>query len=184
MRAATNGAADPAPSLESRYSVSVVSGNAETSNVGSGVDGGVTQAMMRGSDRQLAAVRAFMELPEAESLAAANKRIGNILKKSEATAASPAQASPVSKELLQDPKEKDLFAALQKVAGTAGPKFDRGDYEGALKDCASLRATVDAFFDTVMVNAEDQALRRNRHALLRELHTLMNRIADLSKLAT
>jgi glycyl-tRNA synthetase beta chain len=132
--------------------------------------------------KRLAAVAAFAELPEAASLAAANKRIGNILKKSNDTGAGPTK-DPVKKELLQDQKEKELFAALQKVAASAGPKFDRGDYEAALKDCASLKAAVDAFFDTVMVNAEDPALRNNRHALLRELHALMNRIADLAKLA-
>jgi glycyl-tRNA synthetase beta chain len=127
---------------------------------------------------RLAAVRAFAKLPEAESLAAANKRIGNILRKSESAA-----DVPVDPKLLQDDKEKELHAALAKVAAVAGPKFDAGDYEAALAECARLKGPVDAFFDTVMVNAEDVALRNNRHALLRELHALMNRVADLSKLA-
>ena len=127
---------------------------------------------------RLAAVRAFAALPEAASLAAANKRIGNILKKSDAAA-----DTRVDAKLLQDAQEQELFAALQKCAATAGPKFDGGDYQAALHDCAQLKAPVDAFFDAVMVNAEEPALRANRHALLRELHALMNRAADLAKLA-
>ena len=76
-----------------------------------------------------------------------------------------------------------LAAASCKVTKAAGPKFDAGDYESALADCAALKGPVDAFFDAVMVNAEDAALRTNRYALLRKLHALMNRIADLAKLA-
>jgi glycyl-tRNA synthetase beta chain len=129
--------------------------------------------------RRLAAVRAFAALPEAASLAAANKRIGNILKKSESAA-----GGAVQEKLLQDAKEQELFAALRRIAKSAGPKFDGGDYQAALTECAALKEPVDAFFDTVMVNAEDAALRTNRHALLSELHALMNRIADLAKLAT
>ena len=128
--------------------------------------------------KRLAAVRAFAALPEAAALAAANKRIGNILKKSEGAA-----GGAVRVELLQDAKEQELHAALAKVAAAAGPKFDAGDHQGGLVACAALRAPVDAFFDTVMVNAEDAALRQNRLALLSQLHTLMNRVADLSKLA-
>ncbi|MBL9076631.1 MAG: glycine--tRNA ligase subunit beta [Planctomycetes bacterium] len=128
--------------------------------------------------QRLAAVRAFAALPEAASLAAANKRIGNILKKSDAAA-----DAAVDPALLREPQERDLFAALQSTAGVAGPKFDRGDHEAALRDCAQLKGPVDAFFDAVMVNADDAALRRNRHALLRELHALMNRTADLAQLA-
>jgi len=128
--------------------------------------------------KRLTAVRTFAALPEAASLAAANKRIGNILKKSEAAA-----ERAVDANLLQDEKERELFAALQRVAASAGPKFDAGDYQAALRECARLKAPVDSFFDTVMVNAEDPALRANRHALLRELHALMNRVADLAKLA-
>ena len=72
---------------------------------------------------------------------------------------------------------------MKKAGAAAGPKFDAGDYEAALADCAALKGPVDAFFDAVMVNADDVALRNNRLALLRDLHALMNRIADLSKLA-
>ena len=129
--------------------------------------------------QRLAAVRAFAALPEAASLAAANKRIGNILKKSEAVG-----SARVDVKLLQEAQEQQLHQALQKVAATAGPKFDSGDYGGGLVLCAALKAPVDAFFDKVMVNAEDRALRQNRLALLAQLHALMNRVADLSRLAT
>ncbi|MGC6486194.1 MAG: glycine--tRNA ligase subunit beta [Planctomycetota bacterium] len=128
---------------------------------------------------RLSAVRAFSELPEADALAAANKRIGNILKKSEEGPFGAADAG-----LLQDDQEKALHAALQEVVAAAGPKLDAGDYTAALADCAALKGPVDAFFEAVMVNADDEALRRNRHALLSELHALMNRVADLAKLAT
>ena len=128
---------------------------------------------------RLSAVRAFSELPEADALAAANKRIGNILKKSEEGPFGAADAG-----LLQDDQEKALHAALQEVVAAAGPKFDAGDYTAALADCAALKGPVDAFFEAVMVNAEDEALRKNRHALLSELHALMNRVADLAKLAS
>ncbi|HEX5050630.1 MAG TPA: glycine--tRNA ligase subunit beta [Planctomycetota bacterium] len=128
--------------------------------------------------RRLAAVRAFAALPEAQALAAANKRIGNILKKSEAPV-----GTKVDTSLLHEEPEKMLHGALQKVAAAVEPKFASGDYESALAQCAALRAPVDAFFDTVMVNAEDMALRQNRLALLAQLHALMNRVADLSRLA-
>jgi glycyl-tRNA synthetase beta chain len=128
--------------------------------------------------KRLAAVRTFAALPEAASLAAANKRIGNILKKVEG-----ALPTSIRSELLQDAKEKELHAALTKVAAAATPKFDAGDHQGGLIACAALKTPVDAFFDAVMVNAEDPALRANRLALLGALHALMNRVADLAKLA-
>ncbi len=126
---------------------------------------------------RLAAVRAFQKLPEAASLAAANKRIGNILKKSEGS------AGIVDTSRLVEPAELALHAAV--VA--ARPVFERlaatADYAGALASLATLKAPVDAFFDDVMVNAEDPKLRANRLALLSDLHALMNKVADLSKLA-
>ncbi|MEC8253544.1 MAG: glycine--tRNA ligase subunit beta [Planctomycetota bacterium] len=128
---------------------------------------------------RLSAVRAFSKLPEAEALAAANKRIGNILKKSEEGPFGAADAG-----LLRDDQEKALHAALQEVVAAAGPKLDAGDYTAALADCAALKSPVDAFFEAVMVNADDEGLRKNRHALLSELHALMNRVADLAKLAS
>ncbi len=127
--------------------------------------------------QQLAAVRAFLTLPEAESLAAANKRIGNILKKAEGTFAKANTA------LFAEPAEKAVYDAMVAVQPGFEKKYSAGDYTEALKTLAPLKAPVDAFFDGVMVNAEDKALRENRLALLGDLHALMNRVADLSKLA-
>jgi glycyl-tRNA synthetase beta chain len=127
--------------------------------------------------KRLAAVRAFAALPEAPALAAANKRIGNILKKAERADAH------VSEALLREDAEKALFAATRKVAPQASAQFDAGDYTGSLQTLAVLRAPVDAFFDHVMVNAEEPDLRLNRLGLLATLHQAMNRVADLSRLA-
>ncbi|MGH8619217.1 MAG: glycine--tRNA ligase subunit beta [Burkholderiales bacterium] len=130
--------------------------------------------------KQLAAVRAFAGLAEAESLAAANKRVVNILKQAEAKGDAFTRTDAAA---LVEPAEKALFAALQTAAARATPLFDRGDYTGYLQAFAVLKGPVDAFFDAVMVNAEDPALRRNRLALLADLRREMNRVADLSKLA-
>jgi glycyl-tRNA synthetase beta chain len=129
---------------------------------------------------QLAAVRAFAALPEAASLAAANKRVANILRQAEAKGEAVRDAD---EKLLQDPAERALFDALKQASGTAMPLFKKGDYTGYLKTFAVLKAPVDAFFDSVMVMAEDAALRRNRIALLEDLRREMNQIADISKLA-
>jgi glycyl-tRNA synthetase beta chain len=128
---------------------------------------------------RLEAVRAFAVLPESASLAAANKRISNILKKSDAQA-----AAVIDDKLLVEPAEQALASALAKVDAEAGLLFSLGEYKESLRVLAVLRAPVDAFFDSVMVNAEDPKLRSNRLALLQALHTAMNRVADLSKLAT
>ena len=130
--------------------------------------------------RRLAAVRAFAALPEAPALAAANKRVANILKKSESDGA---PRREVDAARLVEPAEKALFAALGEVAPRADRAFDAGDLTGSLRTLAALKAPVDAFFDQVMVNAEDAALRANRLALLARLHAAMNRVADLSRLA-
>ena len=127
--------------------------------------------------QRLQAVRAFAALPEAPALAAANKRIGNILKKSEG------EGAAVQAALLQEQAEKDLYAAMQATVPAANAKFDAGDYTASLQALAALRTPVDAFFDGVMVNADDPALKANRLGLLRELHNAMNRVADLSRLA-
>lgn len=127
--------------------------------------------------KRLAAVRAFAALPEAPALAAANKRIGNILKKAERADAH------VSEPLLQEDAEKALYAATQRVAPQAQSQFEAGDYTGSLQTLAALRAPVDAFFDDVMVNAEQLDLRLNRLGLLATLHQAMNRVADLARLA-
>jgi glycyl-tRNA synthetase beta chain len=127
---------------------------------------------------RLAAVRAFAALPEAPALAAANKRVGNILKKAGDVDAH------VSEILLQEPAEQALYAALRRVVPQADAQFEAGDYTASLQTLAALRAPVDAFFDGVMVNAEQQDLRLNRQGLLKTLHDAMNRVADLSRLAT
>ncbi|MDM0054470.1 glycine--tRNA ligase subunit beta [Variovorax fucosicus] len=129
--------------------------------------------------KRLTAVRAFAALPEAPALAAANKRIGNILKKSPEAA-----DAHVSEVLLQEPAEKALFAAMQQVVPAADARFDAGDYTASLQSLAALRAPVDAFFDGVMVNAEQLDLRLNRLGLLKSLHEAMNRVAQLERLAT
>jgi glycyl-tRNA synthetase beta chain len=128
--------------------------------------------------RRLAAVRAFAALPEAASLAAANKRVGNILKKVDG-----AVAAKVDAALLKESAEVALNAALGQVKPQADAAFERGDYTASLQSLAALRAPVDAFFDAVMVNAEDPALRANRLGLLATLHQAMNRVADLSRLS-
>jgi glycyl-tRNA synthetase beta chain len=127
--------------------------------------------------KRLAAVRAFAALPEAPALAAANKRIGNILKKAEKADAH------VNERLLKEDAEKALYAATQKIAPEARAQFEAGDYTGSLQTLAVLRGPVDAFFDDVMVNAEEADLRLNRLGLLATLHQAMNRVADLSRLA-
>jgi glycyl-tRNA synthetase beta chain len=129
--------------------------------------------------RRLAAVRAFAALPESASLAAANKRIANILKKSES-----ASTAALDATRLVEPAEKALAGALQNVQPLADKLFDNAEYTASLRELAVLRAPVDAFFDGVMVNADDPALRANRLALLAQLHAAMNRVADLSKLVT
>lgn len=128
--------------------------------------------------RRLAAVRTFAALPEAPALAAANKRVGNILKKAEG------EVQPVVKpELLREAAEAALNAALAQVAPVADAAWAAGDYTANLKALAALKAPVDAFFDQVMVNADDPALKANRLGLLATLHQAMNRVADLSRLA-
>ncbi|WP_114971942.1 glycine--tRNA ligase subunit beta [Rhodoferax ferrireducens] len=144
------------------------------------VDAVVSQGPQRLGDvpKRLAAVRAFTALPEAAALAAANKRISNILKKA-------LDVDPhVSELLLKEPAEIALYAAMQDVTPKAKAQFDAGDYTASLQTLAALRAPVDAFFDGVMVNAEELDLRLNRLGLLKSLHDAMNRVADLSRLAS
>jgi glycyl-tRNA synthetase beta chain len=130
--------------------------------------------------QRLEAVQAFAALPESASLAAANKRISNILKKNEEALA---QADSVNAAVLQDAAEKTLYASVQRVQPDVDAAFERGDFTGTLKTLAQLRDDVDAFFNDVMVMADDVALRNNRLALLSILHGMMNRVADISKLA-
>jgi glycyl-tRNA synthetase beta chain len=126
---------------------------------------------------RLAAVRAFLALPEAQSLAAANKRIGNILKKSDAA---PGSIDPAA---LFEPAEKELAAAFARVKPQTDSQFAAGDYTAMLTSLAPLKLPVDRFFDDVMVNVDDPKLRANRLALLAALRAQMNRVADLAQLA-
>jgi len=128
--------------------------------------------------RRLAAVRAFAALPEAAPLAAANKRVGNILKKAETQV-----EAKVDIALLKESAEAALYEALQLAAPKAQAAFEEGDYTASLQALAVLKAPVDAFFDGVMVNAEDAALKANRLGLLATLHKAMNQVADISRLA-
>ena len=123
------------------------------------------------------AVREFLALPEAPALAAANKRVGNILKKSDAP------AGTVDAALLAEPAEHALAAALGDVGARADQAYAAGEYARSLSLLAGLKPSVDAFFDSVMVNADSPALRANRLALLAALRATMNRVADLSLLA-
>ena len=144
------------------------------------VDAVVSQRPQRLGDipKRLAAVRAFSALPEAAALAAANKRVGNILKK-----ADNAVEAGVDAALLKEPAEQALHAALVDVVPRADAAFVTGDYTESLQVLAALRGPVDAFFDSVMVNADDPALRANRLGLLARLHAAMNQVADLSRLS-
>ncbi|ROH88627.1 glycine--tRNA ligase subunit beta [Pseudomethylobacillus aquaticus] len=127
---------------------------------------------------RLSAVRYFSALAEAPALAAANKRVGNILKKVEGEV-----NAVVDTALLQEVAEQALHQALAETKPKADQLFEAGDYTASLQALAVLKAPVDAFFDHVMVNADDPALKANRLALLSQLHKAMNRVADLSKLA-
>ncbi len=127
--------------------------------------------------KRLAAVRAFAALPEAASLAAANKRVGNILKKADGVVAR------FDNKLLFETAEQALATTLIPVGAEADDAFNKGDYTASLLKLAKLKKPVDTFFDEVMVNAEDAALRANRLGLLATLHQAMNRVADLSKLS-
>ena len=123
------------------------------------------------------AAETFAQSPDAASLAAANKRIGNLLKKVEG--ALPA----VNSSLLSEPAEQALAKSIASVQPVAQKQFDSGDYKAALATLAQTRAAVDTFFNDIMVMAEDHAVRLNRLALLAQLHRLMNQVADISRLA-
>jgi glycyl-tRNA synthetase beta chain len=129
----------------------------------------------------LAAVRAFMRLPEAESLAAANKRIGNILRRADPGA--DGAAAPLDPALLLEPAERELARAFEHIAPRAENLLAAADYTGLLMSLAPLKEPVDRFFDDVMVMVDEPAIRANRLALLAQLRALMNRVADISLLA-
>jgi glycyl-tRNA synthetase beta chain len=130
--------------------------------------------------KKLDAVRAFSKLPEAASLAAANKRIANILK----------QAYQKGEKIgfpdghtFGEKLESDLHAALKRVSAVAGPLFEKGDYTGYLRSFAVLRQPVDAFFEGIMVMVDDPKVRQRRLDLLYEMEFEMNRVADIARLA-
>jgi len=127
---------------------------------------------------RLEALRRFRELPEAESLAAANKRIANILKKTETGSLS----TNVDAALLREPAERALASALDAIASSVDAYLRGAEYDAALTLLASLRPTIDAFFNDVMVNDPDAALRANRLALVNRVRTLFSGVADLSRL--
>jgi glycyl-tRNA synthetase beta chain len=127
--------------------------------------------------QRLAAVRAFLALPESASLAAANKRIGNILKKADAV------PDGFDTALLSEPAEQELAAAFARIKPVSDGQFAAGNYTAMLTSLAPLKLPVDAFFDNVMVNVDDAGIRANRLALLAALRSQMNRVADLSLLA-
>ena len=128
-------------------------------------------------DNRVYAVSSFRQLAEAESLAAANKRIGNILKKIEGK-----RPTKIDVKKFQEKAESELYDQLQKLSVEVAPMFEDGDYKSALKKLAGLRDVVDTFFDQVMVMADDESLKKNRIALLGQLHDLFMKVADLSRL--
>jgi glycyl-tRNA synthetase beta chain len=130
--------------------------------------------------RKLEAVREFGKLPEAASLAAANKRIANVLKQAYAKGE---KIGFPDGHTFGEKLESDLDAALKKASAVAGPLFEKGDYTGYLKSFAVLKQPVDAFFEGIMVMAEDPHVRRRRLALLYLMEFEMNRVADIARLA-
>lgn len=126
---------------------------------------------------RLEAVRAFSQMEEAQALAAANKRIGNILKKSTEA------IKEVDAALFEEDAEKTLFDALVAVEPQVQSLYAEGAYTDVLKLLAPMKAPVDKFFEDVMVNVENEAIRQNRLALLARLHRTMNLVAELSRLA-
>ena len=129
-------------------------------------------------DRRVKAVEAFRQLPEAQALAGANKRVSNILTKQGGDSI----GETVDASLLRDSAEKALAAQVDQQADKVLPLFENGDYASALSSLANLREPVDNFFDEVMVMADDEAIRNNRLALLNRLRNLFLRVADISLL--
>jgi glycyl-tRNA synthetase beta chain len=127
---------------------------------------------------RIEAVRTFRALPEAESLAAANKRVRNILRKAEYEAGEPDAAR------CTEPAEKDLVVALADVTVDVRRLAAAGDYTGSLRALARVRVQVDRFFDDVLVNVDDPVQRTNRLRLLAKLEGALNQVADISKLAS
>ena len=170
---------DPAAALSSFIYDRLSGGLREQSYSAQEVEAVLALRPQRLSDvaKRLTAVRAFAALPEAAALAAANKRIGNVLKKAGEVDAH------VNTALFKEDAEQALYTVMQKLLPESESQFNAGDYTASLQTLATLRSPVDAFFDDVMVNAEEMDLRLNRQGLLKSLHLAMNRVADLSCLA-
>ncbi len=145
------------------------------------IDAVLSMPLSRFADvpKRLDAVRSFAALTESAALAAANKRVSNILKKSDVTV-----STHVDEALLTESAEKALYTALSNIKPLSDEAYEQGDYATSLQHLAALKAPVDRFFESVMVNADDPALKSNRLGLLATLHQAMNRVADLSKLAS
>jgi len=137
---------------------------------------GITQP--RDINQRVQAVNAFYKLDSAEALAAANKRVSNILTKNDAFIAAPS----INEALLQEDAEKVLAKALNEKGAEVSPLFAQGNYEAYLLALSSLRESIDAFFDNVMVMADDEAVKQNRLALLNQLRNLFLQVADISQL--
>jgi glycyl-tRNA synthetase beta chain len=131
--------------------------------------------------RRLAAVQAFAKLPEAPALAAANKRVSNILKKAESDSLI---NDEVDDGLLQDDAELSLYGAIRLLGDLTDQLYNEGAYKESLIRLAGFKEVVDSFFDNVMVNSNNISVKNNRLALLKQLHSKFNRVADLSKLAS
>ena len=125
---------------------------------------------------KLQAVAAFKQLPEAAALAAANKRVQNLLKKADA------ELGAVNESLLQQAEEQALFAASQALQPKIAAAVAGNDFQTALTELAAIKPQVDAFFDGVMVMADDAAVKQNRLNLLNQLANQMNAVADISRL--
>ncbi|NLC35324.1 MAG: glycine--tRNA ligase subunit beta, partial [Alcaligenaceae bacterium] len=126
---------------------------------------------------RIQACAAFAQRPEADSLAAANKRITNLLKKADS------DLGTVDPALYTEAAEKALAACIEELSPVARQQFENGDFSASLATLAGSRAAVDAFFNDVMIMVDDPAVRRNRLALLEMLHRSMNQVADISRLA-
>ncbi|MGY3266483.1 glycyl-tRNA synthetase beta subunit [Lysobacter sp. HA35] len=130
-------------------------------------------------DVRLAAIREFAQLPEAEALAAANKRIRNILRKADGEV-----ATTLDPSLYAEDAERELASAVDAAITDTDPLLDSRDYVGTLARLAALRPVVDTFFDKVMVNVDDEAVRRNRLALLQRLADRLGSVAAIEYLST
>ena len=133
---------------------------------------------------RLEGVRAFAALDVAKDLAAANKRVQNIMRKNREEIGPDPDGAQVKPALLKEAAERDLYQAMQDIAPMAAAYLERGEYGNNLKALVTLKPFIDDFFDKVMVMCEDTALRLNRAALLQQLGAIMNQVADISKLAT